>query len=616
MANYSDPESCVTHREVCGEALAGETGRPAIEPRNHQIRMPTELCVTEGNMGHGANRKSCADPARSKTLSMSGSDLHGSWEISAAPAKMAGGTGKVEDRNPVIDAVEKSDTPIVPGKPPNKGNVRALAGAGLAEAVEGRGVAKGNAGEATTCRTQGRERVSKGLEGIREAARRDGRMKFTALLHHITPSLLVESYYDLKRNAAAGVDGVTWREYENVLYTRVHDLHREIHTGAYRAQPSRRVYIEKADGKLRPLGIAALEDKIVQQAVVKVLNMIYEEDFLGFSYGFRPGRGQHDALDALTVGIKSRKVNWILDADIQAFFDTIDHEWMMRFLEHRIADRRILRLIRKWLKVGVIEDGHRKAAERGTPQGAVISPLLANIYLHFVLDLWAQQWRHRHATGQVVMLRYADDSVFGFEHKADAEAFLRAMKERMAQFGLALHPDKTRLIEFGRYAAERRQRRGEGKPETFDFLGFTHCCGTTREGWFKILRLTVKKRMRATLKAIRAKLWKKMHAPVPVVGKWLGSVVRGYFNYFGVPGNGYRLRSFRKAVSRSWRRMLQRRSQRHKLSWARFRKLEQRYIPPYHNTHPYPEERFRVKYPRQEPCAVIPLAGICAGGRG
>lgn len=344
--------------------------------------------------------------------------------------------------------------------------------------------------------------------------------------------------------------------------------------------------------------------------------MIYEEDFLGFSYGFRAGRGCHDALDALSVGIKSRKVNWIVDADIQAFFDSIDHEWMMRFLEHRIADRRLLRLIRKWLKAGVIEDGKRIAAEKGTPQGAVISPLLANITLHYVLDLWAHQWRQRHATGQVVIVRYADDAVFGFERREDAEAFLAAMRERLAQFGLTLHPDKTRLIEFGRFAAENRKRRGEGKPETFDFLGFTHCCGKTRKGWFKILRLTVKKRMRATLKAIREKLRSKMHQPVPQVGKWLGSVVRGYFNYFAVPGNEYRLCSFRSEICRTWRRMLQRRSQRHNLSWERFRRLVDRYIPPYRNTHPYPEQRFGVTHPRQEPCAGMPLAGICAGGRG
>jgi len=343
--------------------------------------------------------------------------------------------------------------------------------------------------------------------------------------------------------------------------------------------------------------------------------MIYEEEFLGFSYGFRTGRGQHDALDALTVGIKSQKVNWILDADIQAFFDSIDHSSLLRFLEHRIADRRLLRLIRKWLKVGVIEDGRRVAATVGTPQGAVISPLLANITLHYVLDLWARQWRQRHAMGQVIMVRYADDSVFGFEQKADAERFLADMRERMAQFGLALHPGKTRLIEFGRRAIKNRQQRGEGKPETFDFLGFTHCCSTTRKGGFKMLRLTVKKRLRATLKAIRAKLWKRMHDPVPAVGRWLGQVVQGYFNYFAVPGNTNRLCGFRYEVSRAWRRILQRRSQKHRLSWERFGRLVRRYLPPVRVTHPYPEERFRVKHPRQEPCAVIPLAGICAGGR-
>lgn len=434
-----------------------------------------------------------------------------------------------------------------------------------------------------------------GLEHVREAAGKDGRMKFTALLHHVTPSLLVESFYDLKRNVATGIDGVRWGEYEEILYTRVHALHREIHTGAYRAQASRRIYIAKADGKLRPLGIAALEDKIVQQAVVKVLSAIYEEDFLGFSYGFRKGKSQHDALDALSVGIVRRKVQWILDADIQAFFDTIDHKWMMQFLAHRIADQRLLRLINKWLKAGVMEDGQRIASLRGTPQGAVISPLLSNIYLHYVQDLWAHQWRQRHAEGRVTIVRYADDSVVGFEYESDALRYLAALRERMAQFGLALHPDKTRLIEFGRHAARNRQQRGEGKPETFDFLGFTHCCGKTRNGRFQILRVTVKKRMRATLKAIRAKLRNKMHDDIPVVGKWLGQVVRGYFNYFAVPGNGYRLCSFRSEICRAWRSMLLRRSQRHNLSWARFNRLVKRYIPPYRNVHPYPDQRFRVK---------------------
>lgn len=591
MANHSGPESCVTHREVCGEALTGETGRPAIEPRNQQSGMPTRFNSSEGNMGHDDNRKSCPDPARSETLCMSGSFLHGSWEVSVVPdAATSGGTGKVADRNPVINAAEKSDVPVVPKKLLNE--------AGAEEAMEERGATEGNAGEPPAGRTQSRETASMGLEGIREAARRNSGLKFTSLLHHITPSLLVESFYELKRGAAAGADGVTWREYEDILYGRVSQLHKELHTGAYRAQASRRVYIPKADGKLRPLGIAAVEDKIVQQAVVKVLSMIYEEDFLGFSYGFRRGRGQHDALDAVVVGIESQKIGWILDADIQAFFDTIDHKWMMRFLEHRIMDRRLLRLIHKWLKAGVIEDGRRTAAERGTPQGSVISPFLANIYLHYVFDLWAQQWRGRHATGLTMFVRYADDSISGFERRADGQAFLVALRKRLATFGLTLHPEKTRMIEFGRYAAKNRCRRAAARPETFDFLGFTHCCSTTRTGWFKILRLTIKKRMRATLKAIREKLRKRMHDPVPLLGKWLRSVVQGYFNYFGVPGNSYRLLGFRSEICRAWRDILLRRSQRHSLPWKRFKLLVNRFIPSYANTHPYPTARFHVNHPR------------------
>jgi len=370
--------------------------------------MPTLYRQAEGCTSAGANRKSAGDPARSKTLSMPGSLLHRTWEISSAPGPGWEGRGR-QSRNPAIDADEKSDTPIVPRKLPNKGKTPA-------EVVEGRGVAEGNAGETPTRRTQSRGSVSTGLESVREAARRDRRARFTALLHHITPALLVDSFYELRRTAAAGVDGVTWTSYEEDLYRRVHELHREIHTGAYRAKPSRRTYIPKADGQLRPLGIAALEDKIVQQAVVTVLNAIYETDFVGFSYGFRAGRSQHQALDALYVAIDTKPVNWILDADIRSFFDQIDHEWTMRFLEHRVADRRILRLIRNWLKAGIIdEQGERVPAERGTPQGAVISPLLANIYLHYVHDLWAHQWRKRNARGQVVLVRYADDSVYGFQ---------------------------------------------------------------------------------------------------------------------------------------------------------------------------------------------------------
>jgi RNA-directed DNA polymerase len=533
----------------------------------------------------GRYRKSWDDPARSETLSMPGSHLSRSWEISSVPAgnDAAGGTGK-GNRNPVANVGEKSDVPILPKKLPNEGDPE--------EVVEGRGTAKGSAGEFTARRTQGRENASTGLERVRETAKRNRRIKFTALLHHITPSLLVESFYDLKRTVAVGVDGVSWQDYENILYGRVHELHRQIHAGAYRAQASRRVYIPKSDGNLRPLGIAAVEDKIVQQAVVKVLSAIYEEEFLGFSYGFRPGRGQHDALDAVWMGITNRQIGWILDADIGAYFDSIDHDWLVKFLEYRIADTRIIRLIRKWLKAGVIEGGRRIEAERGCPQGAVISPLLANIYLHYVLDIWAHHWRKQHATGDVIVIRYADDSVLGFQFEGEAKRFLKAMQERLGKFGLVLHPQKTRLIEFGRYADERRRRRGLGRPETFDFLGFTHCCSKNRNGTYKILRLTVKKRMRATLAAIRKTLKRRRHEPIEVVGQWLRRVVRGYFNYFAVPDNLQRLAGFRFEVCRAWRQALGRRSQRGKMTWAQFDRISKKYLPLPHRVHPYPPQRF------------------------
>ena len=515
---------------------------------------------------------------------MSGSHLNRSWEISSVPEgnTASGGAGK-GDRNPAIHAGEKSDAPVVPKKPPNK--------AQAAEGVEGRGAAKGNVGETTAHRTPSRESASKGLDRVRETAKRDRRLKFTALLHHITPSLLVESFYDLNRTAAVGVDGVTWQDYEDILYERVPELHRQIHTGAYRAQASRRAFIAKADGKLRPLGIAAVEDKIVQQAVVKVLSAIYEEDFLGFSYGYRPGRGQHDALDAVWMGIETRQIGWILDADISAFFDTIDHDWMLEFLQHRIADKRILRLIKKWLKAGIIEDGRRIAAERGTPQGAVISPLLANIYLHYAFDTWARHWRKHCARGDVILVRYADDSVLGFQHEEDAKRFLADMRERLAKFGLALHPQKTRLIEFGPHAERRRKERGLGRPETFDFLGFTHCCAKTLKGKFKILRLTVKKRMRVTLAAIRAALKKRRHEPIGQVGAWLTRTLRGYFNYHAVPDNLKRLAGFRYEVSRAWFAALNRRSQKSKMTWARFGRLAEKYLPLPRRVHPYPSQR-------------------------
>ena len=592
VANHSGPESCGGARESASEALTGETGGSAIEPRNQKSGTPMQLSNAEGNTGQGDTREPCDGSARSETLYTPGSLLHRSWEISVAPeAQASGNPGKAKCRTPGTQAAEKSDTPVVPKRTPNKGIVPA-------EVVEGRGVAKGNAEQITALRTQGRDsRASMGLEGVRQAARRNRQLQFTALLHHITPQLLADSFYDLKRSAAAGVDGVTWREYEKILSQRVVELHRQIHAGTYRAQPSRRVYIPKADGRQRPLGIASIEDKIVQQAVGTVLSAIYEEDFLGFSYGFRPGRGQHEALDALAVGIKSRKVNWIVDADIRSFFDEIDHGWMLRFLEHRIADQRIIRLIRKWLEAGVIEDGRRIPASKGTPQGAVISPLLANVYLHYAFDLWVQHWRKRPRQGDVIVVRYADDSVLGFEDVRTARAFLGDFRDRLAKFGLSLHPDKTRLIEFGRFAAERRRIREQGRPETFDFLGFTHCCGADLHGKFLIQRVTAKKRMRATLTAIRGNLYRRRHEPVPVIGTWLQRVLRGYFAYHAVPTNLERLDGFRSEVCRAWRHSLLRRSQRHRLNWERFNRLVRKYVPSCRVLHPYPEERFFASRP-------------------
>jgi RNA-directed DNA polymerase len=465
--------------------------------------------------------------------------------------------------------------------------------------MEGRRPIKENIGQTTARRTQSRISELSGLLGVRKVARKDKRARFTALLHHVTVNLLRDSYYALKRDAAPGVDGTTWKEYEVGLDEKLADLHGQIHQGTYRAQPSKRAYIPKADGRQRPLGIAALEDKIVQQAVVTVLNQIYEEDFLGFSYGFRPGRSQHDALDALWVGIMRKKVNWILDADIRGFFDNLSHEWMIRFIEHRIADRRILRLIQKWLRAGVSEEGKWSKTEVGTPQGAVASPLLANVYLHYVFDLWVRQWRDRHASGDVIVVRYADDIVMGFENRDEAERFLREWTDRLQKFGLELHPDKTRLIEFGRNAAENRGKAGDGKPETFDFLGFTHICGLTRKtGRFIVKRKTIRKRLSAKLRELKEELRRRWHQPVAEVGRWLRSVVQGYFNYHAVPGNLDSLKAFRHQVIWRWYRALRRRSQRTRMTWERFRPLFIHWIPTARILHPHPNVRFDARHPR------------------
>jgi group II intron reverse transcriptase/maturase len=440
--------------------------------------------------------------------------------------------------------------------------------------------------------------VSQALERIRKVARERKKERFTALFHHISVELLEEAFFELKEDAAPGVDRLTWKDYEADLERNLEDLHDWVHRGAYRALPSRRVYIPKPDGRQRPLAVAALEDKIVQRAVVALLNAIYEEDFLGISYGFRPGRGSHDALDALCVGIDSRKVSFILDADIRSFFDEINREWLIRFLEHRVGDRRIIRLIQKWLKAGVMENGVVTVSDRGTGQGSVISPLLANIYLHYTLDLWAVRWRRRKATGDMIFVRYADDFIVGFQHESDARRFLDEMRERIREFALSLHPEKTRLIEFGRFAAERRKRRGVGKPETFNFLGFTFICGKTRAGNFQIKRKTRRDRMRAKLKMVQEEMRRRMHQPIPDQGKWLYYVVRGYFNYHAVPTNSRALVAFRTEIARRWRRVLTRRSERTKLNWKQMRQLIDTWLPQPRILHPWPDKRFAVSHPR------------------
>jgi RNA-directed DNA polymerase len=501
-----------------------------------------------------------------------------------------------------------SDEAIVAGKPANKAERSA------AEPVEPRAAAKGNASQHDTRRTLSRESVTQGLERIRQRARQRKKEKFTALLHHISVEHLEAAFLELREKAAAGVDGLTWWDYEQNLKSNLEALHARVHRGAYRPLPSRRVYIPKPDGRQRPLAIAALEDKIVQRATAAVLNAIYEEDFLGFSYGFRPGRSAHDAMDALCVGIDRRKVNFILDADIRSFFDTVDQQWLIRFVEHRVGDKRIIRLIRKWLRAGVLEDGVVSVSERGTGQGAVISPLLANIYLHYALDLWAERWRRHEATGDMIIVRYADDFIVGFEHVTDARRFLDAMRERLEKFALSLHPDKTRLIEFGRFAAANRNRRGLGKPETFNFLGFTFICGKSRRGKFLIHRKSRRDRMGAKLRTIKGALRRRMHQSIPVQGKWLGQVVRGYFTYHAVPTNHRALQGFREEVIRRWRQVLTRRGQRAGLTWDRMKKLADEWLPKPRILHPWPSQRFTVTHPRWEPYAGNLHVRICAGG--
>lgn len=500
--------------------------------------------------------------------------------------------GKGDSHNTSMNGGEESDGVEVPMKPLNKIMEQQ---AKIAEKAEGRTPAKENIGQKHTPPAQDGKGVSQGLAGVRKVALERKQERFTTLLHHVNVDLLRASFHALKKNAAPGVDGVTWQEYENGLEDRLADLKDRVHRGAYRAQPSKRIYIPKADGRQRPIGIAALEDKIVQQAVVTILNAIYEVDFRGFSYGFRPGRSPHQALDALSVGIQRKRVNWILDADIRSFFDRMSHEWTVKFVQHRIADKRILRLIQKWLQAGVSEEGEWSETTMGTPQGAVISPLLANVYLHHVFDLWLEVWRKKRACGEMIAVRFADDLVVGFEHRAEAERFLKEFQERLAKFGLELNTDKTRLIEFGRYAQAHRRARGEEEPERFTFLGFTHQCGINSIGNFSIERRTERKRLEAKLQQVKRMLRQRMHAPVPQMGEWLQRVVNGYFQYHGVPGNLSSLYRFRDRVVRYWRHVLSRRSQRGRVTIERIARLSERWLPPPEVRHPYPSARFDAR---------------------
>lgn len=541
--------------------------------------------------------------------------LRGNREICVSIGEKPSSTGPHREGTApklMMNDMQKSDSLVVAAKSAN--NLESIRSG--AESMEPRSGVKGNVSQSHTCRTQGRESVSQRLERVRQVAKERKKDKLTALMHHVDVDLLRESYFWLQRKAAAGVDGVTWQQYGEGLEERLVQLHERIHSGAYRALPSRRQYIPKPDGRQRPLGIAALEDKVVQRAVVEVLNAVYEQDFLGFSYGFRPRRSQHQALDALSVGITRTNVSWIVDADIRSFFDQVSHDWLMRFLEHRIGDRRILRLISKWLKAGTLEGAMLTMGNNGTPQGAVISALLANIYLHYVFDVWAHQWRQRHARGNVVIVRYADDIVVGTDKQDDARRFLQVMRLRMEQFALTLHPEKTRVIEFGRFAAENRGKRGLGKPQTFNFLGFTHISGADRRGKFMLLRISRRDRMIATLKRMKEELRRRWHHSVEAQGRWLRQVVQGYFNYHAVPLNSRQLGRFRHQVTVLWMRALRRRSQKDDTTWRRMHRLQMAWLPRASILHPYPNVRFDATHPRQEPGARIAHAGIRAGGVG
>jgi RNA-directed DNA polymerase len=528
---------------------------------------------------------------------MHANSLHGNREIPGAPNchPQLGRSRKARGYNLDMNANGKSDGGVVSVKRANKGAQLDKQGQPPAEFVERRPTAKGNTGQTTATGTQGPKAALNGLSRVREAAKRDSKLQFSNLLHHVDVDLLRQSYLALNRQAATGIDGETWQEYGKELEERLPELHDRVQSVRYQAKPSKRIWIPKSDGQQRPIGIAALEDKIVQQALTMVLQQIYEEDFLGFSYGSRPGRSQHNALDAVYVAITQRKVNWVLDADLRKFYDSLDHEWLMKFVEHRVTDQRILRLLRKFLRAGVSEDGEWSKTVVGTPQGAVISPLLANIYLHYSLDLWVEWWRNHHARGEVYFVRYADDFVMGFQYRSDAERFQAELKERLTKFSLEMHEGKTRLVEFGRFAESNRKEHGEKKPETFDFLGFTHICSQKKNGRFTIHRKTITKRLRTKIKEVREALFRNRHKPTSEQGSWLKAVTQGHFNYYGVPGNRKALDTFRTQIQRSWIQALRRRSHKARsLTWERMKKLISTWLPTARVIHPYPNQRLCV----------------------
>ena len=589
LAAHDDPESCTGPRKSAGEALTGARTGAVLSREIRHTGAPTPLSEAEGHMGQQRQRELPLSPARSETRRTCGHFLRENRESPASPVAdgASGRAGKAQSRTPAMDGVGQSDRLVVPAKSTNKASTSAT------ESTEGRSLAKGNTSGQNAPRTQSRTSAPNALDRVRQVAIRNKRMQFTALLHHVDVRRLREAFFALKKDAAPGVDGVTWEQYAQQLDDNLQDLHARVHQGAYRARPSRRRYIPKPDGRQRPLGIASLEDKIVQRAVVEVLNAIYETDFLGFSYGFRPGRRQHDALDALAVGIFRKSVNWVLDADIRGYFDAIDHGWLVRFIKHRVGDTRIVRLIQKWLAAGVMENGEWTSSEVGSPQGATASPLLANVYLHYVFDLWAHRWRTKVARGDVVIVRYADDILVGFQYRDDAERFQRELSARFAQYRLELHPTKTRLIAFGKFALSRRRERGlGGKPETFNFLGLTHICGRSRQGKFLLVRHTERRRMTAKLHELAREMQKRRHQPIPEQGRWLSAVIRGHVAYYAVPTNAPAIEAFRTQVARHWCRALRRRSQRRRLPWARMKRFVARWLPRTHIAHPWPAQRF------------------------